>query len=484
MSTQASDVPFVSVAPLRRWLRSGAGDVITIAPARRERQPSTLGMRGGLPRWRRRIERRRGVVLTRRWLLLGLVVASALELLAAAVGAADRALWLAAPGAVVLAGVGAGLRTRIASSQATLLLDRQLGLSERLTTALELSSGEVAAGSLGALVLSEADAAIDQSLARSRAVDASPAREWLAVLASAVVLIAAFALGGTGAGSQSAAGTSASTRGVGPGVRTHTSPSRPASSTAKTPAAPARASSRVSQPTTSSKTTAVGRSAQPTKSATGHGRTAGTSTDVQAQTRGTASRFASRAPSSTGRGTSSASSSHSAGGSSTQASTSKTSPQTKAGATASPGVLATRIAGGSRAGTSAKSTSRATHSSAAATPAGAGSPAATRGAGATAGRTTGLSNRAARTQDKGSSTLPIQSGYTASHQRHGSSGTVGEGSAGHAAGQAQGELASSSESSTAPFAFIPPSYGGAPYSDTKLLLGYFGPFASLAGLQW
>src|SRR6478609_7453172 len=95
-----------------RWVAAPAGDVVHVLarPVTTTGAPADLG--GGLRAWRRRIERRRLMVVARRALLAGLVVAAALALLtrladgpvaawivpAAAAGLACAALGVAARG--------------------------------------------------------------------------------------------------------------------------------------------------------------------------------------------------------------------------------------------------------------------------------------------------------------------------------------------------------------------------------------------------
>jgi hypothetical protein len=484
----------MSSAAMRRWLHGNAGDVVRIVPARRDRERARLGLREGLPRWRRRIDRRRIAALVRRWLLLGLVLAVVVELLAAVAGASDRALWLILPGAMTIAGIAAGLRARVDSAQTTLLLDRQLGLSERLTTALELTPAETARGPLGALVLGEADAAIDASLAHSRASDPSAAREWLAALVVALALVGAIALGNGASGAQPRrlARAGGATRVAGKGAAAP-APARGTVGSRSSNAAVARAGTgaQAHKLTGSSRSASAAHQAQPTSSPTGQARAQaeGTHAGATPQSRnGSTSSAGSSSHALTGDGrgaaTSSATSTQAAaaqGASAKTGATASTGASAKAGATAKTG--AKGLAGGAaRAGSRTNSTSAATRSSAGTAHAGAASPAASKGAGAVPGRAPGPSSRVSSRQAAGTSPLPIQSGYTASQQHRPSAPATGD-SAGKGNGkQTQPELGSSAaDAGAASFAFADV---GLPSSDAPLLLDYFGPFASLTSLSW
>jgi hypothetical protein len=487
----------MSSAAMRRWLHGDAGDVVRIVPARRDRERAPLGLRDGLPRWRRRIDRRRTAALVRRWLLLGLALAVVVELIAAVAGVSGRALWLILPGAITIAGIAAGLRARVDPAQATLLLDRQLGLSERLTTALELTRADSASGPLAALVLGEADSAIDGSLAHSRASDPSAAREWLAGVVVALALAGALALGNgsSGAHPRRLARASGATPVAGKGAAAP-APARGTLRSRSSHAAVAQAGTgaRARKLTGSTRPASAAHQAQPARSPTGQGRApaegARAGATTQSRNGSTSSAGASsHALAGAGRGaaTSSATSTQTAaarGASVKTGATANTGASAKAGATAKTG--ATGLAGGAaRAGSRTDSTSAAARPSAASAHAGAASPAASRGAGAVPGRAPGVGSRAPSRQAAGTSPLPIQSGYTASQQHHPFAPATGD-SAGKGNGRpTQPELASSTAGApAASFAFIPFADAGLPPSDAPLLLGYFGPFASLAGLAW
>ena len=203
----------VTLGGVTRWLRSDLDDVVRVVPRRGADGPRrAIPLSAGLGGWERRFLRARTGVLLRRQLLLALGIAAALELLGTLTGASDRILWLAVPAAVALLGALLGLHRAPTPEHAALLLDRQLGLAERLTTALELGdSAREDQSPFGALVLAEADAAVGRSLATSRASAPSAHREWLAILAGAAVVAGLLAIP-AGAQSPAARRASSSTR--------------------------------------------------------------------------------------------------------------------------------------------------------------------------------------------------------------------------------------------------------------------------------
>jgi hypothetical protein len=499
---------------LRRWLRSDAGDVVRIVSAQRVRERDRLGLRNGLPRWRRRIARQRVAALVRRRLLVGLVLAAVLELLAAAAGASARGLWLILPGLATLLGIAAAARTRVEPAEAALLLDRQLGLSERLITALGLAPAEAASGKLGALLLREADEAIDDSLARSRASNPDGAREWLAVLTVALLLAGALALGGnaTRARSQRPAQASASDRS---GVKSAATPARAARTAgSRSIAASARArdGSQAHQLTGSSRA-AAGHRAQPTGPGRAGGRdTVGRGHTEAANMRTGAPARAEREPTPNSRSRALAALGAGHSGAAPAGTASRVGVKGMTARTGAPGASAKADAAG-LAGSAAhtghnssatlaasRSSAGSPHAAAGSPHAGAGSPHAAAGsphagagpagargaAGATARQAADGANRAAMREAAGTATLPVQSGYAASHQPRASSHALAAGSGGRSESQAQGELADSSGpvAGAASFAFIPFASPGVPSFDTPLLLGYFGPPAPLTRLSW
>jgi hypothetical protein len=163
----------------------------------------------GLERWRLRMHRQRAVTTSLRWLLVGLVVGVVLELVGLAVGAGSRtrALWLLGPALVSLAGAVAELRRRSpAVNEVARLLDHDLALAERVSTALELELRSDAyredpgAEGLSGLVIAEGAAVVDRSLASARVAPKSARIERAMAAAGALGLAIALPLSGSGVG--------------------------------------------------------------------------------------------------------------------------------------------------------------------------------------------------------------------------------------------------------------------------------------------
>lgn len=206
-------------ATAARWLRADARDVLRVqpvestpalAPARPERgatRASSSTLLAGLGVWRARLSRRRALVVVRRRLLVALGLGVALELigLAAGAGTQARATWLIAPALLAVGGVVAALRERPRVAEVARLLDHELGLAERVGTALELESQAPRPDSVGgvglpALVDAEAAAAVSRSLGGAHAVLAPAWAERSSLGALAVALALLLVLPTSGAG--------------------------------------------------------------------------------------------------------------------------------------------------------------------------------------------------------------------------------------------------------------------------------------------
>ncbi len=179
-----------------RWLRSDLGDAVRIVPSTDSAAnaavrivPSTdsaataaerivpttdsaataaagspcADIGPGLDRWSSRLRRRRAAVVARRVLLVALAVALVIALAILATGG-GRPLWLLT---ALLLGPFAGVVALVrapSQAQTARVLDRGLGLHERLGTALELRTATAAPTGLGAMVVDEATAALGRSL--------------------------------------------------------------------------------------------------------------------------------------------------------------------------------------------------------------------------------------------------------------------------------------------------------------------------------
>jgi hypothetical protein len=194
-------------------LRADLGDVVRVerrGDGAAVSPPTEL--EAGLQTWSGRLSRSRALVVARRWLLLSLVVALIPAVVILAVGG-SRPWWLFA---VVLVGPLAGLiavARRPSAARTARVLDRRLGLADRLTTALELRSAPVAPTGLGGLVVDEASSALGQSLGNERAIARRSPRELAWLLAAVVALAVLIAV------PRSGSSTTSSTRAAaGPGV--------------------------------------------------------------------------------------------------------------------------------------------------------------------------------------------------------------------------------------------------------------------------
>jgi hypothetical protein len=144
------------LAPLRapaalRWIAADARDVARIEAGRSRSHPAVRSVTRGVVRWRRRIEQRRLLALTTRSALLGVALACLVRLAGLAMGHAETAVWLA-PG--LLAGLAClvfGLAHRTTDAAAARMLDRDLGLGARVSTALELERAGAPDGGAGTL---------------------------------------------------------------------------------------------------------------------------------------------------------------------------------------------------------------------------------------------------------------------------------------------------------------------------------------------
>jgi hypothetical protein len=218
-----------------RWLRADLGDVVDLRRRSAAAQaPPDPELRAGLDRWSGRLSRSRAYVVARRWLLAGLVVAIVPGLVILAAGA-GRPWWLIA---VVLIGPLAGvvaLTRRPSPLRTARLLDRDLGLADRLTTGLELQAAGAPPTGLGGLVVDEAAAALGGSFGGVRAVGRRSSRElaWLLVAALALALVIALPRSsGSHAASKHASASTQAAAGAGAAAPGH------GQSTGRHPAAP------------------------------------------------------------------------------------------------------------------------------------------------------------------------------------------------------------------------------------------------------
>ena len=181
-----------SVPAALRWIAADARDIARIGPGQTRPAVAVRSVALGVRRWQRRVERRRLLALMRRAALVGVGAACALQIAALAMGGSGAGIWLL-PGAIAaLVVLAVGLAHRTTPASAARLLDRDLALGARVTTALELETSPGAvpnARGLGALALDDGRAAVAASLAFTR-VRLQPRRGELALLAALVAGLA------------------------------------------------------------------------------------------------------------------------------------------------------------------------------------------------------------------------------------------------------------------------------------------------------
>ncbi len=208
------------------WLRSDVVDVVAVLPGNPAHSGLEVTQNGGrsageldegLARWSRRFTRERLFVLAPRGLSLGLSLGALIALAFAVSGSMLNlavVLCLSVPPLVALAAVLASSWREPSQREVARVFDRDLGLDERLGTAVEISSAGLAVDGLAALVLAEANAALATShLSGVRPTHRSARREWL-VSAGALLIISflLFLIAGRGESpglGRLAAGTSA-----------------------------------------------------------------------------------------------------------------------------------------------------------------------------------------------------------------------------------------------------------------------------------
>jgi hypothetical protein len=182
-----------------RWLNPPAPEVVRI---RRTASPSSSGdadvggptIRRQVARWRGRVRRARGAVVLRRYLALALGLAVLGEVIARLASSETHPLWAFAGVAVALAGASAALLMPITDATVAEMLDRGLGLFDRIGTGLELEARTKGSPMLAAQVVAEAQRALRSSFGTARARPRPAGREWGVLLVLALVLALIVAL--------------------------------------------------------------------------------------------------------------------------------------------------------------------------------------------------------------------------------------------------------------------------------------------------
>ena len=192
-----------------RWLRADLWDVVQVVPGHRGKHarhaPAVLDE--SLARWGHRLGRRRAIALARRHFLVAVAIVLAIEIVAILLGGNHRPLWLIAPLLLGLGGGALALARGVPTRQTAAMLDRGLGLHDRLGTALELEAATPAPTGLAAIVVGEANVAVGESIDTAHAVARRAGAEWASLLAGVAALAVIVTVSGIGhSASQTSAG--------------------------------------------------------------------------------------------------------------------------------------------------------------------------------------------------------------------------------------------------------------------------------------
>jgi len=185
-----------------RWASADPRDVVDLAGARELGEPARGASLGEeLRRWRGIVARRRLMVLARRHAAVALALAVLLEI-AAQLGAFPQWVVVAVPLALFLVAVTVLSLRGPSPFGLARLLDEELGLNDRLATALEI---EARGGEAPLERRTVADAAGLLAAGREdwRASAAPAGREWWALVGTAAAVAAVVAIGALSAGSSS-----------------------------------------------------------------------------------------------------------------------------------------------------------------------------------------------------------------------------------------------------------------------------------------
>ncbi len=189
MSTRRSPVV---VNTALRWATADAREVVSVIPRRHSSSavPASSSFARRLDRWRGRIARRRAIAIVRRHLLVLATLVIVTEIIVVATGNGHRPAWLIAALLLALVDGAVAMARGVPADRAAQMLDADLGLHDRVGTALELQAAAGAPSGLGALVVGEANTALDDSLGSARAVGRASRAEWGWLLAVVAALVA------------------------------------------------------------------------------------------------------------------------------------------------------------------------------------------------------------------------------------------------------------------------------------------------------
>ena len=187
-----------------RWIASDARDVARIEPGVQGTPVAIASASLAVARWRGRVERHRLMSVVLRSALVALAAACLLQVVALASGGEGVGLWLLPAALVAVVCLALGLSDRTTPGTTARMLDRDLDLGAKVSTALELESEAAPPRGLGTLALADGRGALAESLAGARA-RLRPRRTEAALLAVLIVGLAALLLvpsprsGGSGA---------------------------------------------------------------------------------------------------------------------------------------------------------------------------------------------------------------------------------------------------------------------------------------------
>ena len=174
------------------WLYPHAADVVRIETragrhASGETAPSAASVQTQVGRWRRRVLRARAVVLIGRHLSAALALVVVGLVVARLAGSTTDPLWAFAGAGVMLVSLVAALSMSTTDATVAGMLDSELGLFERVQTALELERDEAGGSRLARQVIAEAQNALAPSFSTARA---RPRNDRVVLLALAPLAIA------------------------------------------------------------------------------------------------------------------------------------------------------------------------------------------------------------------------------------------------------------------------------------------------------
>lgn len=185
-----------------RWLRADGQAVhMELEPSRRSASRGGSDLRSELGEWAAMIRRRRAAVIVRRHLIAGVAVAILAAAGSVLLGGERRGWWLALPPLLALADATVLASRAVSLERVAQLLDRRLGLHDRLVTALGILREQEPPLGLRALVVAEAQTAVDASFASVRLRTRRPGHEWASLCGCVALLAALVAVPGIGGAS-------------------------------------------------------------------------------------------------------------------------------------------------------------------------------------------------------------------------------------------------------------------------------------------